>query len=82
MNMKLTAGVLASAALVAGAAKATETITAVHAFPETLIYTKSFLSFVDKVNAAGDGVVQIEVRGGPRGDRHVPAARCRARWHH
>ncbi|MCH2167951.1 MAG: TRAP transporter substrate-binding protein DctP [Oceanicola sp.] len=65
MNMKLTAGVLASAALVAGAAKATETITAVHAFPETLIYTKSFLSFVDKVNAAGDGVVQIEVRGGP-----------------
>jgi TRAP-type C4-dicarboxylate transport system substrate-binding protein len=40
-------------------------LTAVHAFPATLIYTKSFLEFVDKVNAAGEGVVQIEVRGGP-----------------
>ncbi|MEL7415005.1 MAG: TRAP transporter substrate-binding protein DctP, partial [Pseudomonadota bacterium] len=45
--------------------QAQETITAVHAFPETLIYTQSFLSFVDKVNEAGEGVVQIEVRGGP-----------------
>ena len=44
---------------------AEETISAVHAFPETLIYTKSFLSFVDKVNAAGDGVIQINVLGGP-----------------
>jgi TRAP-type C4-dicarboxylate transport system substrate-binding protein len=44
---------------------AEETISAVHAFPETLIYTKSFLSFVDKVNEAGKGVIQIDVRGGP-----------------
>ncbi|MEM9429989.1 MAG: TRAP transporter substrate-binding protein DctP [Pseudomonadota bacterium] len=54
-----------AAALIATAATAEETITAVHAFPETLIYTQSFLSFVDKVNAAGEGVIQIDVRGGP-----------------
>ncbi|MEM7696661.1 MAG: TRAP transporter substrate-binding protein DctP [Pseudomonadota bacterium] len=47
------------------AAAAEETITAVHAFPTTLIYTQSFLEFVDKVNAAGEGVIQIDVRGGP-----------------
>ena len=65
MKMKLLGGLLAGATLIAGLAKAEETISAVHAFPETLIYTKSFLSFVDKVNEAGKGVVQIDVRGGP-----------------
>ena len=59
---------LAATALVATAftgASAQETLTAVHAFPTTLIYTQSFLEFVDKVNAAGEGIVEIEVRGGP-----------------
>ncbi|MEM7613624.1 MAG: TRAP transporter substrate-binding protein DctP [Pseudomonadota bacterium] len=59
------AGLVAGATLLANVAQAQETITAVHAFPATLIYTQSFLEFVDKVNAAGEGVVQIEVRGGP-----------------
>ncbi len=58
-------GMLAGSTLLFGAAQAEDTITAVHAFPGTLIYTKSFLSFVDKVNEAGKGIVQIEVRGGP-----------------
>ena len=58
-------GTVAAGALAASAVSAQETLTAVHAFPATLIYTKSFLEFVDKVNAAGEGVVQIEVRGGP-----------------
>ena len=58
-------GTLAAGAMAASTASAQETLTAVHAFPETLIYTKSFLEFVDKVNEQGDGVVQIEVRGGP-----------------
>lgn len=58
-------GLLAGATLLANAAYAEDTITAVHAFPETLIYTKSFLGFVDKVNEAGKGIVKIEVRGGP-----------------
>jgi TRAP-type C4-dicarboxylate transport system substrate-binding protein len=59
------AGVLAGASLAGAAAQAQQTITAVHAFPETLIYTQSFLSFVDAVNEAGEGVIQIDVRGGP-----------------
>lgn len=64
MKKTILGGILATTAL-AGTAYAQETLTAVHAFPESLIYTKSFLEFVDKVNAAGEGVVQIEVRGGP-----------------
>lgn len=58
-------GTLAAGAIAASAASAQETLTAVHAFPETLIYTKSFLEFVDKVNERGEGVVRIDVRGGP-----------------
>jgi len=58
-------GTLTAGALAASAASAQETLTAVHAFPETLIYTKSFLEFVDKVNERGEGVVRIDVRGGP-----------------
>lgn len=65
MKHTFLAGLIASGSLIGGMAQATETLTAVHAFPETLIYTKSFLEFVDKVNAAGEGVVEIEVRGGP-----------------
>lgn len=65
MKMTLAGGILAGSTLIVTAAAAQETLTAVHAFPGTLIYTQSFLEFVDKVNAAGEGVVQIEVRGGP-----------------
>ncbi len=65
MKLNILGGMIAGSTLVASASYAQDTITAVHAFPETLIYTQSFLSFVDKVNAAGEGVVQIEVRGGP-----------------
>jgi len=63
MKMTILGSVLAGSTLLASIAQAEDTISAVHAFPETLIYTKSFLSFVDKVNAAGEGVVQIDVRG-------------------
>lgn len=64
MKHMMIGGLLASSLMVP-AAYAEETISAVHAFPTTLIYTQSFLKFVDKVNEAGKGVVQIEVRGGP-----------------
>ncbi|MFD1511508.1 TRAP transporter substrate-binding protein DctP [Lacimonas salitolerans] len=64
MKHAIMGGVLAASTL-AMTAQAQETLTAVHAFPETLIYTQSFFEFVEKVNAAGEGVVQIEVRGGP-----------------
>lgn len=40
-------------------------IKAVHAFPTSLIYTESFLDFVDEVNKQGEGVIRIKVLGGP-----------------
>ncbi|UYF99286.1 MULTISPECIES: TRAP transporter substrate-binding protein DctP [unclassified Halomonas] len=52
-------------ALASVPAFAVDQINAVHAFPPSLIYTQSFLEFVDKVNERGEGVVQINVRGGP-----------------
>jgi TRAP-type transport system periplasmic protein len=54
-----------TAALVSVPARALDTITAVHAFPASWVYSKSFLAFVNKVNVAGKGVVEIKVRGGP-----------------
>ncbi|MGY6634894.1 MAG: TRAP transporter substrate-binding protein DctP [Alkalilacustris sp.] len=63
-HLRLT-GLAAATVLAGTAAQATETLTAVHAFPETLVYTQSFLAFVDAVNEAGEGVIQIDVRGGP-----------------
>ena len=46
-------------------ALAVDTITATHVFPASLIYSRSFLEFVKKANAAGQGVFAIQVRGGP-----------------
>ena len=59
------AAFVAATALSATPAMATETVTAVHAFSPSLIYTQSFLDFVKKVNERGQGVVEIQVRGGP-----------------
>ena len=53
------------AVVVTGPALAVDKLTAVHAFPPLLIYTKSFLAMVDEINRRGEGVVEIEVRGGP-----------------
>ncbi|MGB1390973.1 MAG: C4-dicarboxylate ABC transporter substrate-binding protein, partial [Paracoccaceae bacterium] len=55
-----TAAVLSSAA-----AWAEDKVSAVHAFPPFLVYTKTFLAMVDDINERGKGIVQIEVRGGP-----------------
>ncbi len=46
-------------------AQAEDRVSAVHAFPEFLVYTKTFLAMVDDINARGEGIVQIDVRGGP-----------------
>ncbi|MFG6668499.1 TRAP transporter substrate-binding protein DctP [Halomonas sp. HNIBRBA4712] len=62
-KVALSLGVLT--AIASSQALALDQITAVHAFPPSLIYTQSFLEFVDKVNERGEGVVQINVRGGP-----------------
>src|SRR5687768_7977414 len=44
---------------------AADTISATHVFPASLIYSRSFLEFVKKANAAGKGEFTIQVRGGP-----------------
>ncbi len=54
-----------AATLVSSPALATDKVTAVHAFPPFLVYTKTFLSMVEDINARGKGVVEITVRGGP-----------------
>jgi TRAP-type C4-dicarboxylate transport system substrate-binding protein len=46
-------------------AQAEDKVSAVHAFPDFLVYTKTFLAMVDDINERGKGIVQIEVRGGP-----------------
>ncbi len=56
---------LFAAAAASNATRAEERLTAVHAFPEFLVYTKSFLGFVEEVNRRGAGLVRIDVRGGP-----------------
>ncbi|MGH8670120.1 MAG: hypothetical protein ACREUH_12880, partial [Burkholderiales bacterium] len=50
--------------LVAAPALAADTISATHVFPKSLIYSRSFLEYVDKANKAGKGVFTIQVRGG------------------
>jgi TRAP-type C4-dicarboxylate transport system substrate-binding protein len=51
--------------MAAGSAYAVDKISAVHAFPPFLVYTQTFLEIVDEINKRGEGVVEIEVRGGP-----------------
>ena len=65
MNTILKAAVLALGGIVAAPAAAQDTISATHVFPASLIYSRSFLEFVKKANAAGKGVFAIQVRGGP-----------------
>ena len=51
--------------LAAASASAQETLRALSMQPAAVTYTQSFLKFIDKVNAAGEGVVRIEYVGGP-----------------
>lgn len=59
-HLKLT-GLALTAVLLASTAMAQDKLTAVHAFSPNLIYTKSFLDFVAKVNEAGKGVIEIGI---------------------
>lgn len=68
--MKVSRRLIGLAALVAGLfagmqAQAEETVRAVAAFPKPVLFTQSFLRYVDKVNEAGKGIVKIEFVGGP-----------------
>lgn len=62
-TLLMTAGGMALG--LASAAQAEDRVTAVHAFPEFLVYTKTFLAMVADINERGKGIVQIDVRGGP-----------------
>ena len=62
---RLAAAAMLAAVGVAAPALAQDRLSAVHAFPASWVYSKSFLEFVQKVNAAGKGVIEIQVRGGP-----------------
>jgi TRAP-type C4-dicarboxylate transport system substrate-binding protein len=64
---KLAAGVTAVLGLAIGTADAAEvTLRAVTAFAEGTQFSKNFERFIEKVNADGKGVVQINYIGGPR----------------
>src|ERR687898_1466331 len=65
MRTTLKAAVLSLGAIVAAPAPAQDTISATHVFPASLIYSRSFLEYVKKANAAGKGVYTIQTRGGP-----------------
>jgi TRAP-type C4-dicarboxylate transport system substrate-binding protein len=62
-NLIITAGV--SMLFTMGAMAKEQELKAVHAFPTSLIYTQSFLEFVDEVNEQGEGIIRIRVLGGP-----------------
>ena len=65
--MKKTALVVLSLAFGTNAAMAQEvTLRAVSSFAEKTQFSKNFERFIDKVNADGKGVVQINYIGGPR----------------
>jgi TRAP-type C4-dicarboxylate transport system substrate-binding protein len=59
------AAAFAGAFVVMPPALAADTISATHVFPASLVYSRSFLEYVKKANAAGKGVFTIQVRGGP-----------------
>ena len=65
MKHVMISGFTAASLMMGSTALAQEVLTAVHAFPTTLVYTQSFLQFVERVNERGAGVVRIDVRGGP-----------------
>lgn len=68
--MRRQLSILSAAALIAGglhvgsAAAAELTIKAVSAFADGTTFSKNFQRFVEKVNAEGKGVIQVEYRGG------------------
>jgi TRAP-type C4-dicarboxylate transport system substrate-binding protein len=64
-HLKTTALAVAASLGLSASATAEEVLRAVTAFPAPVEFSQSFLRFVDKVNEAGEGVVQIQYMGGP-----------------
>ncbi|MBB93829.1 MAG: C4-dicarboxylate ABC transporter substrate-binding protein [Rhodobacteraceae bacterium] len=61
-------GLLAATAVLAlgaGSASAEEVLRAVTAFPTPMFWSQDFSKYVDKVNEKGEGIVRIDIMGGP-----------------
>jgi TRAP-type C4-dicarboxylate transport system substrate-binding protein len=65
MKTMLSRALALAGALAAAPALPADTLSATHVFPASQIYSRSFLEFVKKANAAGQGEFVIQVRGGP-----------------
>lgn len=65
MKLMRSAALAAALALSAQSALAEDVINAVHFAPVSSDFTQEFLRFVEAVNTRGEGVVRIDVRGGP-----------------
>jgi TRAP-type C4-dicarboxylate transport system substrate-binding protein len=64
--MKRTICVLLAASVPAAAAAQETSLRLVSAFPETATYVKHMMPWIEKFNAAGKGVAQINFIGGPK----------------
>jgi TRAP-type C4-dicarboxylate transport system substrate-binding protein len=66
MYKKIALGVIATALLSTASFAQEVTLRAVSAFAEKTTYARGFEKFIDRVNASGKGVVQINYIGGPK----------------
>jgi TRAP-type transport system periplasmic protein len=66
MYKKIALGVIATALLSSAAFAQEVTLRAVSAFAEKTTYARGFEKFIDRVNASGKGLVQINYIGGPK----------------
>ena len=65
MKFLYSAALAATLALTAQTAVAEDVINAVHFTPASTDFSQEFLRFVEAVNTRGEGIVRIDVRGGP-----------------
>jgi TRAP-type C4-dicarboxylate transport system substrate-binding protein len=66
MYTKIALGVIATALLGTASLAQEVTLRAVSAFAEKTTYARGFEKFIDRVNASGKGLVQINYIGGPK----------------
>ena len=66
MYTKIALGVIATALLSTASLAQEVTLRAVSAFAEKTTYARGFEKFIDRVNASGKGLVQINYIGGPK----------------
>lgn len=65
MKFMRSAALAATLAFAAQSAAAEDVINALHFTPASTDFSQEFLRFVEEVNTRGEGIVRIDVRGGP-----------------